>query len=205
MIPSLAAMMIAYAFGEGLGRLACISFGCCYGVSLDQAPPLLRRVFDRWHFVFSGHLKKIAYDGALEGKQVLPIQALTALLYIIVGLIATFWFLNNHFAAAFILTMIITQAWRVYSETLRADYRGAGNISAYQVMGMLAIFFALALGYLLPTDRLLAVELSAGIETAWQPLVLLSLQTLWIVVFVQFGKSMVTGAEISFHLHHDRI
>jgi len=24
-------------------------------------------------------------------------------------------------------------------------------------------------------------------------------------VFVQFGKSMVTGAEISFHLHHDRI
>jgi hypothetical protein len=28
---------------------------------------------------------------------------------------------------------------------------------------------------------------------------------LWAVVFVQFGKSMVTGAEISFHLHHDRI
>ena len=28
-IETLAAMVIAYAFGEGIGRLACISFGCC--------------------------------------------------------------------------------------------------------------------------------------------------------------------------------
>jgi hypothetical protein len=203
-LPSLAAIMIAYAFGEGLGRLACISFGCCYGVRLDQAPPILRGLFDRWHFVFSGSLKKIAYDGALEGKRVLPIQAMTAFLYILVGLVATLLFLHGRFTAAFILAMVVTQAWRVYSETLRADYRGAGKISAYQAMGILAIFFALGLSYLLPTDQL-TPELSVGLDAAWQPLVLLSLQTLWIVVFVQFGKSMVTGAEISFHLHHDRI
>jgi Prolipoprotein diacylglyceryl transferase len=204
-IPSLAAIMISYAFGEGLGRLACISFGCCYGVTLDQAPPMLRRIFDRWHFVFSGQLKKIAYASGLEGKQVLPIQAITALLYSVVGLGATLFFLNGYFAAAFILAMTITQAWRVYSETLRADYRGAGRFSAYQCMGLLAVLFALALSYVVPTDQNLAVELSAGVETVWQPLVLLSLQTLWVVVFVFFGKSMVTGAEISFHLHHDRI
>lgn len=35
-MPSLTAMVIAYTFGEGLGRLACISFGCCYGKSLDD-------------------------------------------------------------------------------------------------------------------------------------------------------------------------
>jgi hypothetical protein len=204
-IPSLAAIMIAYAFGEGLGRLACISFGCCYGVALDQAPRMLRRIFDRWHFVFSGELKKIAYASGLEGKQVLPIQAITALLYTVVGLGATLFFLNGYFAAAFILTMTITQAWRVYSETLRADYRGAGRFSAYQWMGLLAILFAVALSHVVPTDQNLAAELSAGIETAWQPLVLLSLQSLWLIVFVFFGKSMVTGAEISFHLHHDRI
>jgi hypothetical protein len=52
--------MIAYAFGEGLGRLACISFGCCYGVALPEAHPLLRHMFDRWHFVFSGSMKKIS-------------------------------------------------------------------------------------------------------------------------------------------------
>ena len=204
-IPSLAATMIAYGFGEGLGRLACISFGCCYGVAVDQAPPLLRRICHRWHFVFSGELKKIAYASGLEGKQVLPIQAITALLYIIVGLVATLYFLNGYFTAAFILAMVVTQAWRVYSETLRADYRGIGRVSAYQYMGLLAILFALAMSYLFPTDESLVAELSAGIETAWQPLVLLSLQTLWVAVFIFFGKSMVTGAEISFHLHHDRI
>jgi hypothetical protein len=204
-IPPLAAIMIAYAFGEGLGRLACISFGCCYGIALDQAPPMLRRIFDRWHFVFSGQLKKIAYASGLEGKQVLPIQAITALLYTVVGLGATLFFLNGYFATAFILAMTITQAWRVYSETLRADYRGAGRFSAYQCMGLLAVLFSLALSYVAPTDQNLAAELAAGIDTAWQPLVLLSLQTLWVVVFVFFGKSMVTGAEISFHLHHDRV
>lgn len=40
-VPALAAIMIAYAFGEGLGRLACISFGCCYGVALGDAHPML--------------------------------------------------------------------------------------------------------------------------------------------------------------------
>jgi hypothetical protein len=41
--PALAAMPVAYAYGEGLGRLACISFGCCYGKSLDQLSPRMRR------------------------------------------------------------------------------------------------------------------------------------------------------------------
>lgn len=204
-IPSLAAIMVAYAFGEGLGRLACISFGCCYGVALHDAPPLLRRIFDRWHFVFSGHMKKISYASDLEGKQVLPIQAMTALLYSVVGLVATLLFLNGFFITAFILTMTITQLWRILSETLRADYRGASKISAYQAMGLLSIVFAFIVSYLVPSDPRVVADLSAGIEVAWHPLVLLALQTLWIIVFVMFGKSMVSGAEISFHLHHDRI
>ncbi len=204
-VPSLAAIMIAYAFGEGLGRLACISFGCCYGTTLGTAHPLLRRLFDRWHFVFFGQMKKISYASGLEGQQVIPIQALTALLYIVVGLAATLLFLKGCFTAAFLSTMVITQGWRIFSETLRADYRGTGRISAYQVMGLLAVFFAAALSYFVPADANVAAELSAGIETAWQPVVLLSLQALWVVVFVMFGKSTVTSAEISFHLHHDRI
>ena len=205
MIPSLAAIMIAYAFGEGLGRLACISFGCCYGVALNQAHPALRRLFERWHFVFSGQMKKISYASDLEGKEVLPIQAVTALLYVVVGLVSTWLFLNGLFASAFILTMTVTQAWRVFSETLRADYRGGGLMSAYQVMSVVSIGFALTMSYFAPTHHSIYAELSAGLEILWHPLVLLSLQTLWMVVFVMFGKSMVSGAEISFHLHHDRI
>ena len=55
------------------------------------------------------------------------------------------------------------------------------------------------------TDPGVAVEISAGIEVAWQPLVLLALQTLWIIVFVILGRGMVFGTEMSFHLHHERI
>ena len=68
-IPALAAVMIAYAFGEGLGRLACISFGCCYGVALREAHPLARRIFDRWNFVFSGGMKKSPMPVAWRGNR----------------------------------------------------------------------------------------------------------------------------------------
>ena len=204
-VPALAAIMIAYAFGEGLGRLACISFGCCYGVALFDTHPLLRRVFDHWHFVFYGSMKKISYASGLEGKQVVPIQAITCLLYVGVGLAATLMFLNGAYALAFVSSMTVTQGWRTMSELLRADYRGDGKISAYQVMGMLAIVFAITVSSLLPADRMLAPELAAGIETVWRPEVFLLLQAIWGIVFIMFGKSMVTGAHISFHLHHDRI
>src|SRR5918996_159111 len=151
-VPALAALMIAYAFGEGLGRLACISFGCCYGVALPEAHPLLRRMFDRWHFVFSGSMKKISYASGLEGQQVVPIQAMTCLLYIGVGLTATLLFLKASYSLAFVSSMAVTQGWRIFSEALRADYRGDGKVTAYQIMGILAIVFAIALTILLPGD-----------------------------------------------------
>jgi hypothetical protein len=204
-IPVLAALMIAYAFGEGLGRLACISFGCCYGVSLRNATPLLRRIFMKRHFVFWGQMKKISYASGMEGHEVIPIQALTSVLYIATGLAATLLFLRAQFAIVFVATMIITQSWRLISEMLRADCRGEGKISAYQIMSLLAIGYTAALAYLAPAPAPLVPNLAAGIECVWHPAVVISLQALWVIVFVLFGKSMVTGAEISFHLRHDRI
>src|SRR5208337_2277470 len=47
----LSAMVTAYAFGEGFGRLACISFGCCYGRALNELPPFARRIFKNLNFV----------------------------------------------------------------------------------------------------------------------------------------------------------
>jgi hypothetical protein len=204
-IPALAALMIAYAFGEGLGRLACISFGCCYGVSLRNAAPLLRRIFMKRHFVFWGQMKKISYASGMEGHEVIPIQALTSVLYIATGLAATLLFLRAQFAIVFAGTMIITQSWRLISEMLRADCRGEGKISAYQIMSLLAIACTAALAYFAPFSAPLVPNLAAGIECVWHPAVVISLQALWVIVFVLFGKSMVTGAEISFHLRHDRI
>jgi hypothetical protein len=204
-IPALAAIMVAYAFGEGLGRLACISFGCCYGKLLPEIHPILRKLFDNWHFVFSGKMKKISYASGMDGQQVVPVQAITAVLNITVGLLSTLLFLRGKYAVALIVTTVVTQGWRSLSEALRADYRGDRKISAYQVMGIVAILYTIGLTYAGGGDPAITPDLSAGLEAVWHPAVLLSLQGLWLVVFMFFGKSMVTGAKISFHLYHDRI
>ncbi len=162
-------------------------------------------MFDHWYFVFSGKMKKISYASDMEGKQVIPVQAVTAVVYLVTGLLSTLFFLQASYASAFVCTMTVTQAWRFFSEMMRADYRGDGKISAYQIMGIVAISFAVVMSYLESGDAVVVPDLFAGIEALWQPLILLILQMLWGSVFILFGKSMVTSAEIHFHLHEDRI
>jgi hypothetical protein len=200
-----AAVAISYAFGEGLGRLACISFGCCYGKPVSQLPQALQRVFTRWHFVFFGQTKKIAYASGLEGERVLPIQAVTTVLYLCTRLAATLLFLRACYATALICSLTITQGWRVVSESLRADYRGHGTITAYQRMSLLTIPYMLAVVCVFPAPASVKPNIFAGLRALWDPAVVLFLQGLWATLFVFFGKSMVTGSAISFHVHHDRI
>ena len=70
-------MIGTVGYAEGLGRLACISFGCCYGVALREAHPS-RDVFSiAGTLFFSGSMKKISSASGLEWKQVIQIQALT--------------------------------------------------------------------------------------------------------------------------------
>ncbi len=166
---ALAAFAIAYAFGEGLGRLACVSFGCCYGRPLNDAPPWLARLFAKHSFSFYGKTRKIAYAGGLEGERVLPVQALTAIIHVGCGLCSIVLFLHCRFVEAFVVTMAVTQGWRVLSELLRADYRGAGKVSAYQVMGVIGILYGCAAIILAPATSLSRPDLSGGIATLWQP------------------------------------
>jgi hypothetical protein len=205
LIPSLAAIMIAYTFGEGLGRLACISFGCCYGKPVTDLPPAVRRIFIRWHFIFAGETKKIAYASGLEGERVIPIQALTSGLYLSTSLLTTLLFLRASYSTALAISVLVTQGWRVVSETLRADYRGTGTISAYQIMGMLTLPYVLCLPLVFAESPGSEPNVLVGLRSLWNPAVVLFLQGLWAALFVFFGKSMVTGSAISFHIHHDRI
>jgi hypothetical protein len=200
-----AAIAIAYAFGEGLGRLACISFGCCYGKPLSGSTGWLRRIFRGRCFVFFGATKKIAYAGGMEGTQVIPIQAVTAVLYSACGLLATWLFLESHHCAAFLIATITTQVWRSLSETMRADYRGEGRISAYQIMGMIGAAYAVGVASILNENALGAPDLSAGLATLWHPAMILFLQGIWLVIFLHTGRSTVTGATLTFHVHEDRI
>ncbi|MGC9519251.1 MAG: prolipoprotein diacylglyceryl transferase [Desulfuromonadaceae bacterium] len=209
LLPCLAAMGIAYAFGEGFGRLACISFGCCYGKPVNTYPPLFRTLFSRINLVFKGATKKASYAGHLEGQPLVPVQAITAVLYVITALAAMALFLNAQFLAAFILAGITTQGWRVVSETLRADYRGEQKFSAYQWMGLISViyitltgicahFFNQAQAHPLP-------HIGNGLSIFWNPLLLLALQMMWLLLFLYTGCSAVTGCNISFYVKRERI
>jgi prolipoprotein diacylglyceryltransferase len=204
-ITVLAAISIAYAFGEGIGRLACISFGCCYGRPLATIHPLLQKIFKDFNFVFNGDTRKCVYADGLAGIQVIPIQALTAVLYCSAGLISLYIFLKSHFMAAFLICILVTQIWRLGSEFLRADYRGTSRISKYQLMACFTIVYSVALALLFRTNPDTLPSIASGLLGLWQPVVIILLQLLWIVVFVYTGKSDVTGAQISFHVNQERI
>jgi len=204
---TLAAMFIAYAFGEGIGRLACISFGCCYGKPLSACNPLMKRIFRKWNFVFWGQTKKIAYADRLEGQAVVPVQALTAVIYTATGLLSFYLFLKGKAPAALFVALVMTQGWRFASEFLRADYRGQGRISAYQIMAVLSIVYTFLFFFVLPAQVSVSgpPEIGAGLWSLWDPGIILSLGALGLCSFLYTGRSTVTGAAIHFYIRKEKI
>lgn len=126
-IPVMAAMSISYTLGEGLGRLGCISYGCCYGKPLSSCNSLTRYLFKRTAFIFHGELKKVAYEAQLDGERLVPIQAITCILYCTGALLGSYLFLQGYFVYALLFTISLTQLWRIISEGFRADFRGFGK------------------------------------------------------------------------------
>lgn len=202
--PPLAAIAIAYSLGEGSGRLACISFGCCYGKPIEDLPPLLGRLLSPLSVVFHGDTKKISYASDFGNKKVVAIQAITTVLYTTAGLAATGLFLQGHLSAALLLSVTVTQLWRFLSEFLRADYRGAGRISAYQLMALIAIVYTAGVTAVLPATPV-SVDLLHGMHLLWRPFTIITCQLFWVGIFLYLGRSQVTGARITFHVHQDRI
>lgn len=201
----MAAFAIAYALGEGMGRLACISFGCCYGRPLSECSPLVRRMFKGRTVVFFGETKKAAYAGGLAGKPLLPVQALTSLLYTTTALVGLWCFLQAYYFLACMGVLVITQLWRFLSEFLRADYRGDGMISRYQWMGMVAIIYtSLVLPLVGDTIASSLPDIATGLSALWGAGPLLSLQLLWVLIFYFMGKSTVTRSTISFDVAQER-
>lgn len=204
-LPLFAAMAISYAFGEGLGRVACISFGCCYGKPVTRiAHPLARKAFERLHFVFVGRTKKIAYESQLDGVPVVPIQALTATLYVVIALIAFWLYLHGWFAISLLTVMGITQLWRVYSETLRADYRGGSKISMYQILALVTAIISAFYAMAFRASAQGTPNLPQGLETIWAIGPLLALQILGLIIFYYTGRSEVTQSQLQIHVCHDK-
>lgn len=199
-----AALMVGYALGEGIGRLACISFGCCYGRPMAAMPPFLQRYFAWASFTYTGSTKKIAYAHQLEGQKIFAVQAVTAVLYTASALVGSLLFLDGRYAWAYFLCLLATQGWRFLSEFLRADFRGNRRISAYQIMSLLTIPYGLTIPWLFPSGGNLP-DLLGGLEGIYSPSMLLFLQGLGIFMFFRTGRSEVTGAGLRFHVNRQRI
>ena len=200
----LAAVSIAYVLGEGIGRISCISFGCCYGKPIEEARGWVRSFSRRHHFVFIGPTKKIAFASGLEGVPVVPVQAMTASLHACIALAGLWLFFEGLYGWAVTWTLLTSQVWRVYSETFRADYRGSSQITAYQIMASIAVGVGAIAPFVLPDHAGLDASLRNGLKVLWQPLALLSLQGVWLALFLFMGRSTQTGALLQFHVYEDR-
>jgi prolipoprotein diacylglyceryltransferase len=203
--PLLAAAGVAFVLGEGIGRLACISFGCCYGVPLKDCPALVRRLIGPRSFRFTGPTKKASYEGRLEGVPLVPIQAITTVVLTVTAFAAGMLFLGGWYRVSFVLSVVLSQLWRFASEWLRADDRGAGRITAYQWMALGLVAYSVAAAFVLSDDAAPVLGLSAALATFWTPGPLLALQALWAVIFLYTGRSQTTAATLRLHVCQDRI
>ncbi len=154
------------------------------------------------------HATNVIRPPQLDGVAVVPIQAMTAVLYCFTALISLYLCLKGWLTAAFLLALGVSQLWRFASEFLRADYRGRGRISAYQCMRLVAVAYGLAVaagGGLLNAPPETAIRIADGLRVFWNPWMLLCIQALWLAAFLYTGRSEVTGATIEFHVHRHRI
>jgi prolipoprotein diacylglyceryltransferase len=201
----LGALSPAYALGEGIGRLACISFGCCYGRPLTDCPAWLRKLFRRWAFVFEGRLKKASYAHGFEGQRLIPVQAMTAILSSAAGLVGFALFLCGRPVPAYVLPIVATQVWRFVSEFLRADYRRPGRVTAYQWMALAGAACTVMFGLLWPGSPRPAPDVARGLALLWTPGAILLIQIIAGFVFVHMGVSTVTTSHVAFDLRQDRL
>lgn len=203
-MPILAAAAIAYALSEAIGRMACLSFGCCYGKPLREAGPMVVRLYAKFPLVFHGDTKKVAYASGLADEPLVPVQTITAVVFTAAGLIGLGLFLAGHFRLASIVPALATWGWRATSETLRADYRGSSRISVYLVMALIAMAYltlmitALSCGGPMP-------NLEAGLATLASAGTIVMLQALWVGLFLFYGRSKVTDSVVSFHVVRERV
>lgn len=201
-LTALSALAASYPLGEGFGRLACISFGCCYGRRLDACGPWVRRIFGHAPAIVVGPTRKAAYAGGCEGVPLLPVPTISAFVLSAAGLFGVALFLLGDFRGAGVWPLVIAFVWRFVSEFLRADDRGRGRVSAYQWMALLSVGYVIGTFLLLPA--IAGVPLvSRGLLVLWTPVALLSLAGLGVAVFVYLGVSRVTGATITLKVRAD--
>ncbi len=199
---------VSFLFGEGMGRLACVSFGCCYGKQVKTLKGVLYKIFSVFFIRFTGDTKKISYASNLQGKKIVPIQIITAFIYIFSGSLCMYLLLDGRVMASFLISSLCIFVWRLLSEFLRCDYRGGGKISVYQIFSVISIFLVILISFtcnIFSYNDSQNYEIYSAILKLWDPAYILMIQGLWIFCFIYTGKSQVTGSKIRFHINENEI
>ena len=203
-IALVAAAGLAYVLGEAIGRFGCLSFGCCYGRRLSDVGPLQRALYGSTATTYRGQLKKISYASNMENTPVVPVQSIASVVLFVLFLLGLWLFWRQSFAACALLVIWGSQSWRVYSETLRADYRGGSKISAHQWMALATCVITTAT-ILTATNGASAVPSSvAGWASLARTEVVVAIQVLTVGIVWFMGRSQVTGALVNLRLFRER-
>ncbi len=109
-------------------------------------------------------------------------------------LVGVYLFLSGFYMVSAMVTLGITQIWRLISEIWRADYRGQQRFSAYQSMAVAALMYMLLILLLAPAPTATARTIADGLGVLWNPLTIISLQLVWATVFWFTGRSQVTAS-----------
>ena len=204
-LPTLASTVIGYVLAESIGRLACLSFGCCYGMPLSDASPRLARLFQKHNLIVRGSTKKAAYASGLAGEPLIPVQAITSALFATSGIVGIGLYLAHQFRLAALIPALVSWLWRAWSESLRADHRGTSHISAYQVMAIVSAVYLAVFLLLLPSGAAAVPNLAGALSQLFSAPVILLLQVVWVGLFLYYGRSRVTESTLSFRVVTERI
>ncbi len=193
-LPILTSLSISATLGEGIGRLACLSFGCCYGKPMKQInflPSLLK-------VKFNSSTKKAVYDSNYVNVELLNIQGLVVIVYTFIALSSILLFISQKYYIAFILTFIIPPLIRFFSEFLRDDHRGSTKISIYQVFSIILSLYGLF--FLLLFYKRFNTVIELNINLTYSLIDLVVLASIFFITFWHTGISKVTDSEIKFQV-----
>lgn len=188
---TLAAMGVAYALGEGVGRLACCSFGCCYGRPVKDIPQPWQRLFVPFAISFAGAIKKAAYASSLEGVPLVPVQGMSAVILTLAAWGGVEALAAGRPDVALVVAAAFPQIWRVVSEVWRADFRGFGRVSAYQRMALAGAVWTLVLAWVAGPG--MPLDLSQGWRVFGEPWAWGLWGAVWVTSLLFTGLSRVLG------------
>ena len=99
------------------------------------------------------------------GEPLIPVQAITSAVFAVSGIVGVALFLEQQFRLAALIPIIASWGWRACSEWLRADYRGASRISAYQMMAIFSVLYLTVVVLLMPAPSPVAPNLGRSLCT----------------------------------------